>query len=72
MCIDKTKGDSKSKEQFNNNDVLNFAKRSMNKEFHKDRNVEKKYGYRLMRPQIPFRMGGSIGKKRIIYPKSIL
>ncbi|CAF0885492.1 unnamed protein product [Brachionus calyciflorus] len=34
-----------------------------------DRNLEKKYNYRLIRPQIPFRIGGSIGKKRIIHQK---
>lgn len=34
-----------------------------------DGHYEKKYNYRLTRPQIPFRIGGSIGKKRILYQK---
>lgn len=36
-----------------------------------DVQYEKKYNYRLTRPQIPFRIGGSIGKKRILYQKFI-
>ncbi|RNA41896.1 hypothetical protein BpHYR1_032014 [Brachionus plicatilis] len=36
-----------------------------------DGHFERKYNYRLTRPQIPFRIGGSIGKKRIIYQKYI-